>query len=195
MAVTTDCRPLFRATDLKHMYLTRLHELLCTGDSCNCTYVHNTRLWERIMCHFPQCRHSHCGQKPYLCQLCGRALTRRRSLIRHSAVHTKEKAFKCVLCNNRYTQASSLNRHVKKGMKMSDNFYDDHSWWRGSAERCGRWRCPWHGVGRASRQAGKGFHSAIVYTTLQCVIRLSNLTVLLTHWRTRIWHIEEANSS
>ena len=54
MAVTTDCRPVFRMTDLRHTHLTRLHELLCTGDSCNCTYAHNTRLRERILCHFSQ---------------------------------------------------------------------------------------------------------------------------------------------
>lgn len=60
LAVTDESHPVFITSDLTKMYLSRLHDLLCTDsgltdiNTCNCTYVHNTRLRERILCHFPE---------------------------------------------------------------------------------------------------------------------------------------------
>ena len=72
LALTTDCHPVFRMSDLRQMYRTRLHELVCNGDadssdsdSCKCMHVHNTRLKERILCHFPQMEAQKVG-KSYL---------------------------------------------------------------------------------------------------------------------------------
>ena len=53
MANTLDSHPVLKMPDLKKMYMSKLHELLCSDDTCKCTYVHDTRLRERILCHIP----------------------------------------------------------------------------------------------------------------------------------------------
>jgi len=70
--VSTPIPPLWIRACLGEMYVKRLHELVCTGDShsadsdsCKFTYVHKTRLRERILCHFPQMEAQKVG-KSYL---------------------------------------------------------------------------------------------------------------------------------
>jgi len=59
LAVRNESHPVFRMSELRKMYLSRLHDLLFTDsgltdtNTCNCTSLHNTRLRERILCHFP----------------------------------------------------------------------------------------------------------------------------------------------
>jgi hypothetical protein len=53
LANTVDSHPVLKMPDLKKLYLSKLHELLCSNDTCSCTYVHDTHLRERILCHLP----------------------------------------------------------------------------------------------------------------------------------------------
>ncbi|XP_050000370.1 zinc finger protein 90 homolog isoform X1 [Alexandromys fortis] len=55
----------------------------------------------------------HTGEKPYECNECGEAFSRRSSLTQHERTHTGEKPYECIDCGKAFSQSSSLIQHER----------------------------------------------------------------------------------
>lgn len=60
------------------------------------------------------------GRAEFVCELCGKEVANRNSLIGHMRVHTGEKPYACTRCKYRAKDKSTLNRHVKFRHKDDD---------------------------------------------------------------------------
>ena len=52
------------------------------------------------------------GEKPYKCDVCDYATTRRGNLRTHQRIHTGEKPYQCDICDKRFSTKPKLTQHI-----------------------------------------------------------------------------------
>lgn len=67
---------------------------------------------------------SHSGEKPYICTTCGRGCVSSSQLKKHIRIHTGEKPYACTMCLKSFPRSEDLRIHIKTHTgKMFDYYY------------------------------------------------------------------------
>ncbi|XP_068166127.1 zinc finger protein OZF-like isoform X2 [Antennarius striatus] len=54
-----------------------------------------------------------CGERPFLCKICGKGFNQMSNLTRHSRIHTGEKPFSCKICSKDFRFHNAMKRHMR----------------------------------------------------------------------------------
>ncbi|XP_014791275.1 zinc finger protein 665 [Octopus bimaculoides] len=112
----------------RHLYCSHLrlsHNETVTNDNSGNILTKLTKTYQCDLCsyktqrkeHYVRHRNNvHCNQRPYLCDLCGKAFKRPDALAQHKFTHLDKSArvlpFTCTLCTKAFRSQAHLNEHM-----------------------------------------------------------------------------------